>query len=266
MRADGPDQTLGDDPLDQRGRQVAGDADVDEPCDGRRGVVGVQGGEDQVAGHGGPHGHLRGFLVPDLADKDDIRILAKDGPEGARKGQTRVDVDLGLVDTLDVGLDRDFDWSVTRRAIFSPCRRGSEDTRRSTSRCSIFTRMAPSCGTRRSAISILARTLKRETIDACTAFGKCMVSRRRPSTRSRTIVSFLVGSTWMSLTRERTASVMSILQSRTTGACRVASSRLWISDSVGWDSAASTSSRSSLNSSVLSPTIRSTAAATSCFR
>ena len=61
-----------------------------------------------MAGHGGPDGDLRGLLVPDLADKDDIRILAQDGSEGTGKGQPRIWIDLGLVDPLDVGLNRVF--------------------------------------------------------------------------------------------------------------------------------------------------------------
>src|SRR5207302_9807401 len=106
MRADAPDQTLGDDPFDQRRHEIAWDADVDESRDGRRGVVGVQGGEHQVASHSGPAGDLRGFQVPDLADEDDVRVLSQDGAKGYGKGQTCVDVDLGLVDSVEVALDR----------------------------------------------------------------------------------------------------------------------------------------------------------------
>ncbi len=43
--------------------------------DGALGVAGVQRGEDEMAGLRGTKRHLRGFLVADLADQDDVGIL-----------------------------------------------------------------------------------------------------------------------------------------------------------------------------------------------
>ena len=45
-------------------------------------AVGVQRGEDQVAGQGGPHGQLGGLGVADLADQDDVGVLAQHAHAG----------------------------------------------------------------------------------------------------------------------------------------------------------------------------------------
>jgi len=46
-------------------------------------VVGVQGGEDEVAGQGGLDGDLGGLEVADLADHDDVRVLPQEASAGA---------------------------------------------------------------------------------------------------------------------------------------------------------------------------------------
>ena len=70
------------------------------------GVVGVQGGEHQVAGQRGLDGDLRGLQVADLADHDDVRVLAQEGAQGAGEGEPDGLVDRDLDDALDVVLDR----------------------------------------------------------------------------------------------------------------------------------------------------------------
>ena len=109
MGTDRPHQALGNDALDERGHEIAGNAGVDEPRDGRGGVVGMQSREDQVAGHGGPHGDFGGLQVPDFPDQDDVRILAQNGPQRAGERQAGVRVDLSLVDAFDIALDRILD-------------------------------------------------------------------------------------------------------------------------------------------------------------
>jgi hypothetical protein len=104
-------QALGQDPDEGRGDEEVGDTEVQEARDGRRGVVGVQGGEDEVAGEGGLDGVLGGLGVPDLAHHDDVGVLAQDRAQGAGER----DLDLGphrhlvevLVHHLDRVLDRD---------------------------------------------------------------------------------------------------------------------------------------------------------------
>ena len=51
--------------------------DVDDAVDGLRGVLGVQGREDEVAGLGGGQRHRDGLEVAHLADQDDVGVLAQ---------------------------------------------------------------------------------------------------------------------------------------------------------------------------------------------
>ena len=60
------------------------------------------------------------------------------------------------------------------------------DTRSSTSRSPRMVLMRPSCGRRRSAMSMRASTLMREVIAPCTVSGTFSMSCRMPSMRKRT--------------------------------------------------------------------------------
>jgi hypothetical protein len=81
------------------------DPHVDEAGHGGGGIVGVQGGEYQVAGEARLHGDLGGLGVADLADHDDVRVLAQDGAQAAGEGQLDFRVNLYLADPLDLVLD-----------------------------------------------------------------------------------------------------------------------------------------------------------------
>ena len=78
MHADDAHQPLRQHGDQRRSEQVILHAHVDQARDGARGVVGVQGGEDQVAGQGGLDRDIGGFAVADFADHDHVRILAHD--------------------------------------------------------------------------------------------------------------------------------------------------------------------------------------------
>ena len=65
--ADPPPEALGEDELQRRGQQERLHAHVDQARHGRRAVVGVEGGEDEVAGEGGPDGDLGRLEVARLA-------------------------------------------------------------------------------------------------------------------------------------------------------------------------------------------------------
>ena len=65
------------------------------------GVVGVQRREHEVAGERRLHRDLRGLEVADLADHDDVRVLAQDRAQGAREGQLDPRVDLRLADAVE---------------------------------------------------------------------------------------------------------------------------------------------------------------------
>ena len=73
MTADTPSQALGD-AADQRGGdEVRLDAHFQQARDGAEAVVGVQGGENQVAGLGGADGDLGRFEIANFADQHNIR-------------------------------------------------------------------------------------------------------------------------------------------------------------------------------------------------
>ena len=77
----GGEQTLTDDGSQAEGQERTDITlgflrkDVGEAGDGPFGVPRVQRAEDEVARFGGTERHLGGFLVPDFADQDNVRIL-----------------------------------------------------------------------------------------------------------------------------------------------------------------------------------------------
>ena len=91
----GRQQLLGDDPL-QRDRELGahlglllGREDVDDPVDRLGGRLGVQGGEDEVAGLG--RGQRRGdrLQVAHLADEDHVGVLSQGGAQGRGRSPGR---------------------------------------------------------------------------------------------------------------------------------------------------------------------------------
>ena len=109
VRADDPDQPLRQHRGKGRGHHERLDPHVDQPGDRGGGVVGVQGGKDQVAGEARLHGDLGGLGIADLADHDDVRVLAEDGAEPVGEGEIDLRVDLDLAHPLQLVLDRVLD-------------------------------------------------------------------------------------------------------------------------------------------------------------
>ena len=70
--------------------------DVDDAVDGLRGVLRVQGREDQVTGLGGGQRDRDGLQVAHLADQDDVGVLPQHVLERRREA-VRVVADLALV-------------------------------------------------------------------------------------------------------------------------------------------------------------------------
>ncbi len=98
---DGGDELLGDDGEEGEGELladlvlVAGGKAVEETDHGLGGVVGVEGGEDEVACFGGGEGGGHGFGVAHFADEDDVGVLAEDGSDGlCEAGGVVADFDL----------------------------------------------------------------------------------------------------------------------------------------------------------------------------
>src|SRR6266566_4285404 len=101
-----PSQSLGQDEQQRRRHQERRNPHVEESRDRRGAIVGVQGGEDQMAGERGANTDLRGLEVARLTDEDHVGVLTEEGAE--RGGERPADalVDLDLVDALQVVLDR----------------------------------------------------------------------------------------------------------------------------------------------------------------
>ena len=68
----------------------------------------MQGGKDQVPGERRPDGDLRRFQIADLADHDDVRVLAQDRPQALRVGQPGFGMNLRLADQRERVLHRIF--------------------------------------------------------------------------------------------------------------------------------------------------------------
>ena len=66
----------------------------------------MQGGEHEVTREGGLHGDAGGLDVTDLADEDDVGVLAQDRLQSGGEGQTGLLVGLDLVDLGEDVLDR----------------------------------------------------------------------------------------------------------------------------------------------------------------
>src|SRR5271154_1053607 len=98
-------EALGHDAV-ERGNEIVGfDAHVDEAADDVGDVVGVDGGENQVAGERGLDGDLGGFLVADFADHDFVRIVTEDGTQSASEGEAFFLVDGNLGDAAELVFD-----------------------------------------------------------------------------------------------------------------------------------------------------------------
>ena len=118
----GRQQLLGDDAL-QGDRELRahlalllGREDVDDPVDRLRGRLGVQGGEDEVAGLGrGQRGGDR-LQVAHLADQDHVGVLSQGGAQAERE-VGRVGADLALVDDRAFVLVQELDRVLDREDV-----------------------------------------------------------------------------------------------------------------------------------------------------
>ena len=103
--ADDAHQPLRQDAVQRRNEIVRLDAHVQEAAEHVEHVIGVDGGEDQVAGQRGVDGDLRGLLVADFANHDLVGIVAENGSQTAREGQPLLLVYRDLRDALDLVFD-----------------------------------------------------------------------------------------------------------------------------------------------------------------
>ena len=97
-------QALGEDPDDAGAHQEWLHAHVDQAGDSARRVVGVNGGQHQVTGERCLDRDLRRLFVADLADHDDVGILAQESAQRAGEGQPDPWFDVQLVDPAELVL------------------------------------------------------------------------------------------------------------------------------------------------------------------
>src|SRR5579859_1978388 len=107
--ADHADEALREDAIERGNEVVWLDAHVDEAADDVGDVVGVDGGENEVAGQSGLNGDLRGFLIADFADHDFVGVVAQDGAQASREGEAFFLVHGNLGDAAKLIFDRIFD-------------------------------------------------------------------------------------------------------------------------------------------------------------
>ena len=109
MRAQPAHETLRDDTDERARNDVRFGADVGQPRDDRRRIVGVQRRKHEVPGLRRLHGDFRRLRIANLADEDDVGILAENRSQRARKRQLDFLVDLRLVDARDLIFNRILD-------------------------------------------------------------------------------------------------------------------------------------------------------------
>src|ERR1700733_3426990 len=107
--ADGADQALGEDAVERGDEVVDLDTHIDEAAEHVDHVVGVDGGEDQMAGERGVDGDLGSFVVADFADQDLVRVVTQDRAQAAGKREALFLVHRNLGDPADLVFDRVLD-------------------------------------------------------------------------------------------------------------------------------------------------------------
>ena len=108
MRTQHADEALREHGFERRGDEIRLDAHVHEPGERAGRVVGVQRGENQVAGERRLHRDLRGFGVANFADENHVRVVAQNRAQPARERQAGFFVDLNLIDALELIFHRIF--------------------------------------------------------------------------------------------------------------------------------------------------------------
>ena len=109
MGAEAADEALGEKGADGGGNEEGLHAHVDETAEAAEGIVGVERGEDEVAGEGGADGDFCGFEVANFPDHDDVGVGTEDGAEGGGEGQADFAFHGDLHDTRELVFDGVFD-------------------------------------------------------------------------------------------------------------------------------------------------------------
>ena len=108
MRTNTAYQTLRDDPA-QCGRNDIGiDTDIDQTVNCTDRVICMDRGKHEVTRDRGSHRNLCRLAVTDLTDSDDVRVLTQDRAQAVCKRHADFFIDLYLIDTFKIVLDRVF--------------------------------------------------------------------------------------------------------------------------------------------------------------
>ena len=108
LGADPTDQSLGNNGAESGGNQVRLNTDILQTFDCSHSIVGMDCGKHNVSGDCGTHTDLGGLTVSNLSDGNDIRVLTKDGTKTIGKIHACFLIDLHLVYSVDVVLNRIF--------------------------------------------------------------------------------------------------------------------------------------------------------------
>lgn len=95
------DEALGDEEADGGGEDGVDADQVNHAGEGGGGGVGVEGGEDEVAGDGSLDGGFGGVGVADFADHDDVGVEAENGAKAVGEGAAFAGLDGDLADAGD---------------------------------------------------------------------------------------------------------------------------------------------------------------------
>ena len=106
LGADPADQSLGNNGAESSGNQVRLNADILQTFDRSHSIVGMDCGKHNVSGDCGTHTDLGGLTVSDLSDGNDVRVLTKDGTKTIGKIHACFLIDLHLIYSVDIVLDR----------------------------------------------------------------------------------------------------------------------------------------------------------------
>src|SRR5260370_24813562 len=109
LRTDHANEPLRHDAVQSGDKVIRLDAHIDEAADDVGNVVGVDGGENEVAGGGRLDGDLGGFLIADFANHELVGVVPQDGAQAAREGETLFLVHRILRDPAPLILDLIFD-------------------------------------------------------------------------------------------------------------------------------------------------------------
>ena len=118
IRADAADEPLGAREDNGGGDEEGLDAHVIETGDGAGGVIGMERGEDLVAGERGFHGNVRRLVIANFTDHHDVRVLPQNGAQGTGKGEADIFFCGNLIDSGNLEFDRVFNGdNVVNRAV-----------------------------------------------------------------------------------------------------------------------------------------------------